>query len=120
MKALVRLEDLALATLAAYLFVMLGYPWWLLAALFLVPDVSMIGYAFSPRIGAILYNVIHHRGTAIVIFGIGVLVHQPLIEAAGLVLLFHSSADRALGYGLKHFDSFRDTHLGTIGKVSDR
>lgn len=78
----------------------------------------MVGYAFSPRVGAILYNVIHHRGLAVVILGLGVPIGQPLVEAAGLVLLCHLSVDRALGYGLKHFDSFQDTHLGRIGRRS--
>lgn len=120
MKSLVRVEDAALACLAGYLFVALGYPWWLLAVLFLAPDASMIGYAFGPRVGAIVYNVVHHRGIAVALSGIGILAHVPVLVAAGLVLLFHSSVDRALGYGLKHFDSFQSTHLGTIGRPSGR
>lgn len=43
-------------------------------------------------------------------------LHLPLAELAGAILFAHSSLDRILGYGLKHFDSFRNTHLGTIGK----
>jgi hypothetical protein len=38
--------------------------------------------------------------------------------AAGSLLLFHSSVDRVLGYGLKYRDSFGDTHLGRIGGKS--
>ena len=116
--SVVRLEELALAGLAAYLFAALGYPWWLLAVLFIAPDVSMVGYALGPRVGAVVYNVVHHRGLAVLVFGLGVLAHQPLVEAGGLVLLFHSSVDRALGFGLKRFDSFQDTHLGPIGNRS--
>jgi hypothetical protein len=117
-KTLLRLEDLALAGLAVYLFVGLGYAWWLLAILFLVPDVSMVGYLANPRAGAIIYNVVHHRGLAVAVFALGLVIHQPLVAAAGAVLLFHSSVDRALGYGLKHPDSFQHTHLGTIGGKS--
>ncbi|MFN3866237.1 MAG: DUF4260 family protein, partial [Demequina sp.] len=31
--------------------------------------------------------------------------------------VFHVGVDRALGYGLKHADSFRHTHLGWIGRA---
>lgn len=120
MGTLVRLEEVALAVLAAYLFTALGYAWWLLAPLFLVPDVSMAGYVFGPRVGAVAYNVVHHRAVAVAVFGLGLLLRQPLVEAAGAVLLFHSSVDRALGYGLKHADSFEHTHLGTIGRKARR
>ncbi len=120
MRLLLRLEDLSIALLAAYLFVMLGYAWWLLAVLFLVPDISMVGYALNPRAGAITYNIIHHRGLAVAILGVGLAIHGPIVQAVGLVLLFHSSTGRVLGYGLKHLDSFQDTHLGMIGKGPDR
>ena len=33
--------------------------WGLFALLFLVPDVSMIGYFVNPRVGAITYNAVH-------------------------------------------------------------
>jgi len=32
------------------------------------------------------------------------------------IMLGHASLDRILGYGLKHLDSFNNTHLGIIGK----
>jgi len=33
-----------------------------------------------------------------------------------VVIFGHSSLDRFLGFGLKYFDGFNVTHLGTIGK----
>jgi hypothetical protein len=49
------------------------------------------------------------------IYCLGIVLHQPLLLVAGSLLLFHSSVDRVLGYGLKFPDSFSDTHLGRIG-----
>jgi hypothetical protein len=38
------------------------------------------------------------------------------IAIAGAVLVAHVGMDRAAGYGLKLSTSFRDTHLGRIGR----
>jgi hypothetical protein len=118
METSLRVEDAAIAVLAAALFLMTGLAWWWLVVLFLVPDVSMVGYAAGPRVGAVVYNVVHHRAVAVGIYCLGVVVHQPLLLMAGSLLLFHSSVDRVLGYGLKYRDSFGDTHLGRIGGKS--
>ncbi len=115
MKTLLRLEDAAIAVFAAVLFLMTGFAWWWLGVLFLVPDVSMVGYAASPRVGAAVYNVVHHRAIAVGFYCLGVLLRQPVLLAAGSLLLFHSSVDRVLGYGLKYPSSFGDTHLGRSG-----
>jgi len=34
----------------------------------------------------------------------------------GIILFSHSAMDRVFGYGLKYPDSFKNTHLGKIGK----
>jgi hypothetical protein len=113
---LLRLEDAALAVLAAFLFVATGLPWWWLIVLFLVPDLSIVAYVLGPCAGSVAYNVIHHRGLAVVVYLAGAILRAPLVSAAGAALLFHSSVDRVLGYGLKYSDSFRNTHLGRIGR----
>jgi hypothetical protein len=119
MKLLLRLEDAALAVLAAVLFLLTGLQWWWLIVLFVVPDVSMVGYAANPRAGAVIYNVVHHRAVAVGVYCLGVLTRQPALLAAGSLLLFHSSVDRVLGYGLKYQDSFANTHLGRIGRKAE-
>lgn len=116
MNVLLRLEEAALAVLAGFLFVATGWPWWWLVVFFLVPDVSMIGYALGPRAGAMGYNIVHHRALAVGVYCAGVVLSLPVLCVAGAVLLFHSSVDRVLGYGLKFPDSFQDTHLGRIGR----
>ncbi len=104
---------LALAALAAYQFS--GGSWWLFFALILVPDLSMLGYAGGPRVGAWSYNCVHSWIAPVAIYLTGHLLQVQLAEQVALILAVHIGVDRALGYGLKHASGFRDTHLGRIG-----
>jgi len=116
MKSLLRIEELAEMLLALLVFAHLPYPWWVLPATFLLPDLSMLGYLAGPRVGAISYNLLHHKAVAIAVGVAGWLLGRPLLLLAGTVLLFHSALDRLLGYGFKYATGFRDTHLGRVGK----
>jgi hypothetical protein len=118
MKNLTRLEELFLGVLSFYLFLSLHYAWWWFFLLLLAPDLSMAGYLLNPRAGAIIYDLVHHRSVSVVLFILGALLQTQWVQAAALILLGHSSLDRALGYGLKYADSFQHTHLGMIGKGS--
>ena len=83
------------------------------------PDISLAGYLAGNEVGAVCYNLFHHKGVAIVLFVIGVLLNSHLGDAigiSGIVLFGHSSMDRMLGYGLKLNEGFKYTHLGIIGK----
>jgi len=118
MKTLLRLEELFLALLTVYLFAGLDFAWWWYPILLLTPDLGMIGYLVSPRVGAVTYNLAHHKGVAVLLFVVGGYVQIPVLQLVGLVILGHSSLDRVLGYGLKYSDSFQHTHLGMIGRAS--
>lgn len=100
---------------AGFLFWKIHFDWWLFPTLLLAPDISMVGYLINNRIGAYLYNIVHHKGLALVIYLAGFILVIPIVELAGIILFAHSSLDRLLGYGLKHIKSFQDTHLGKIG-----
>lgn len=115
MKNLLRMEEAAMFGLAVYLHSLLPYAGWVFWAWLLAPDVSMIGYAVNTRIGAILYNIIHHKGLAVVCYTVGYFLSVPELMLAGVVLFAHSSMDRVFGYGLKYADNFKHTHLGWIG-----
>jgi hypothetical protein len=106
------------ATLAAGLagFLYLGLPWWAFVLLLIVPDVSMVGYLRGPRVGAIVYNVAHDLATGVAIGGLGLAMGSVPVTAAGAILVAHSGMDRMMGYGLKLPSSFKDTHLGRIGR----
>ena len=116
MKTLLKLEGLALFGLSIFWFAQLGYAWWWYPLLFFVPDVSMVGYLGGTRAGAVVYNLIHHHAVSLGLYVLGFFLHVPLLQLAGVILLGHSSLDRVLGYGLKHSDSFQNTHLGVIGR----
>ena len=119
MKSLLKTEELAQMLLAVVVFAQLPYAWWVLPATFLLPDLSMLGYLAGPRVGAASYNLLHHKALAVVVGVAGWLLGQPTLVLAGTVLLFHSSFDRMLGYGLKHATGFQDTHLGRVGKAPE-
>lgn len=116
MKAVLKLEELLLFILGIYLFSLLNYNWWWFLVLILTPDVGMIGYLFNTKIGAITYNLFHHKGLAVIIYLIGVYLSIPLWQLIGIILFSHASMDRIFGYGLKYDKGFKYTHLGEIGK----
>lgn len=76
----------------------------------------MIGYVRGPRVGALVYNLGHTYVVALATLGFGLATSVNAIALAGAVLVAHTGADRALGYGLKLPTSFQDTHLGRIGR----
>lgn len=114
MKNILRLEEAAEAALAALVFAQLPYAWWWLPALFLVPDLSMVGYLAGPRVGAVCYNLAHHKALALTLGALGWTLGSAPLLLAGAVLLFHSAVDRLLGYGLKYATGFKATHLGPL------
>lgn len=116
MKQSLKLEELGQFILSMILFNQLEYAWWLFPALILLPDLSMIGYAFNTKVGAFIYNIFHHKLLAIGIFAIGFWLGNSVVELTGIILFGHAAMDRIFGYGLKYSDDFKHTHLGWIGK----
>ena len=116
MKNLLKLEELLMLGLALFLFSKLDYGWGWFVLFFFAPDLSMLGYLANPRLGAWTYNLIHHKGLAVVLYVLSNLLAIPWLMFAGTILFGHSSFDRVLGYGLKHEDAFQNTHLGRIGR----
>lgn len=53
------IEGLAIAAVCVAIYFFAGLNWWLFALLILAPDLGMIGYLVSPRLGALTYNVLH-------------------------------------------------------------
>lgn len=115
MKKLLILEEVAQFGLGIFLFSRLEFAWWWFPALILTPDFSMIGYLLNPKIGAWLYNFVHHKLLAIVILICGYVVDNSTLVLIGSILFAHSAMDRIFGYGLKYEDAFSNTHLGKIG-----
>ena len=111
-----RVEGLAVLAAGLAGFLILGLPWWAFLVLLIVPDVSMLGYLRGPRVGAIVYNVAHDLATGAGIAGLGLAIGSVPVAAIGAIFVAHSGMDRMMGYGLKLPSSFKDTHLGRIGR----
>lgn len=115
-----RIENAAIAIAVLATVWMLGMAWWVLFAVFLLFDLSALGYLRNPRVGAVTYNLVHnYAGPALLAIVTAVLflrgTHAEPLALVSASWAFHVAVDRALGYGLK-LDSFRVTHLGPIGR----
>lgn len=91
-----------------------GPSWWLFALLLLAPDLSMLGYLAGPRMGALTYNAAHTTIAPLLLGLTAVLLDRPLALAVAVIWVGHIGLDRALGYGLKYPEAFRETHLGRL------
>ena len=80
-------------------------------AALLVPDVSMLGYLFSKKLGAYVYNLFHSYTLPAALLAFGFFVGQPLTVSIALIWFAHIGMDRMIGYGLKYRSNFKDTHL---------
>lgn len=116
MKLLLTLEELAQFALSIILFSQLNLEWWWFPTLLFLPDLSMAGYLINPKIGALAYNLFHHKLLTMAIYGLGFALGEAQLMLTGIILFGHSAMDRVFGYGLKYPDHFKHTHLGWIGK----
>lgn len=100
--------------------------WWFPLAVFLVFDLSAVGYLRSPAAGALWYNIVHTYAWAVALGAIALVVRtsSPTLSTwlalVALAWALHVGVDRLLGYGLKLPDAFTHTHLGWIGKDRGR
>lgn len=108
---ILRCEGFAVAALTAYLYARSGASWWLFAALWLAPDLSMLGYLAGPRLGARVYNSIHAYVTPITLAVCAMALHAERLLPVALIWANHIAVDRLLGYGLKFPAGFGRTHL---------
>lgn len=116
MKSSLRIEEFCMLLLGTFLFSKLSIDWWWFLILFLTPDIGMLGYLKDSKLGAITYNLLHHKGIAIILYLTGIILKNEILQFIGLLIFSHASFDRMLGYGLKFKDNFNNTHLGKIGK----
>jgi len=116
MKYMLKLEETLMFASSIFLFSKLDYAWWWYPLLFFTPDLSMLGYLGGTKLGAFIYDFVHHKALSIGILMVGAILASQPLQLTGLILFGHSSMDRVLGYGLKYSDSFQHTHLGMLEK----
>ena len=115
MKVALKLEELTQLLFSAYLFSLLPFAWWIYPVFILAPDISLIGMLAGKRIGAITYNLIHHKAIGLSAYMIGSLLGIPLLSLVGIVLFGHSSFDRMVGLQLIDVKAQSESDLESIG-----
>ena len=118
---LLRLEGLLELTAGCIAYQRL-YPhhWGVFALLFLVPDLSLLGYLSSAnKASAAWYNLVH---SYVLPLGMGLIGWErgwAVGVQVALIWLAHISFDRCLGFGLKFPQSFRCTHIQKSASIGE-
>jgi len=113
-----RVEGLAIGVAVLFFYAEINASWLLFLILFLIPDITMLGYAKNKKLGANIYNLGHSFVLPLVLLIFSYSIEQTLLIELSLIWLAHIGFDRAMGYGLKYKDNFKKTHLGWVGKNS--
>lgn len=117
MNCWLRAESLLSLSVLLIAYAKMSGDWRVFCWFFLLPDVSLLAFFFGARIGSIAYNVAHSLLGPLVLSAFGIAAgDQASLVSFSLIWLCHIHLDRSLGYGLKRVGSFRDTHLGAIGR----
>jgi len=112
---LLRLEGVAIFVFALMAYEFMGFQWGFFVLVFLVPDLAILAYFHSSRVGAIAYNTMHSYILPLMLFAYGFFVSSSTANQFAIVWIAHIGFDRALGFGLKYSRGFRYTHLGRLG-----
>jgi len=117
-RTLLRIEGVTLFIGMTALYGAWGGSWWIYAALFFVPDLSLLAYLAGPKAGAAFYNAMHTYMLPLILSFVGFGMALPLTLSISMIWMAHIGIDRALGLGLKYDAGFGFTHLGRIGKAA--
>ena len=101
-----------MGVISALLYGRTGASWWMFAALWLAPDLSMLGYFAGPCRGSRIYNAAHTYTLPITLAASALLLHTNALVPFALIWANHIAVDRLMGYGLKYATGFDITHLG--------
>lgn len=113
-KIFLHIEGFAVLSLSIYFYGYNQFSWVLFFILILSPDISMLGYLYNNKVGALLYNIFHTYILTIIVIFCGIFLTNPTVLAIGLIWSAHIGMDRMIGYGLKYPTAFKDTHLNRV------
>lgn len=116
-RLVLRAEAAAALAAAVWAYSRFDLGWPMFALLFLVPDLSMLGYLAGKRVGAASYNLAHSYATPAALAAVALGLQAQSALPVLLIWVAHIAFDRLLGYGLKYATAFGDTHLGRVGKA---
>ena len=111
-----RIEGIAALAAGVALYLSNGGELLALVPLILAVDISMVGYLRGPRLGSVVYNLMHNWAIGLAFLGAGFWFDSLPGILAGSILVAHVGMDRIAGYGLKYPTDFKDTHLGRLGR----
>ena len=113
-RRLLHLEGFALFAAGLALYIDADFSIVALVLLFLVPDLSALGYLVNKRVGALAYNSVHTEALPLALGAVGLIADADVAVQVALIWLAHIGLDRMLGYGLKYPSDFGDTHLQRV------
>jgi len=106
-----RLESMGILVLALAIYAYTQSSWWFFCVLLLVPDVSMLAYLHSKRVGTAVYNIFHSYLTPLSLGLVMIYFSQWFAAELALIWVSHIALDRCFGYGLKYPTNFKHIHL---------
>jgi hypothetical protein len=104
-RPLLQLEGAAVLMVSVLLYRWSHGSWLQFALLFLVPDLSMIGYLANPRAGAITYNAVHSLVGPLALAAYSFGANRPAILALSIIWIAHIGFDRMLEIRVEVSDS---------------
>ena len=113
-RLLLHIEGAAVLFTACIFFHQVHGRWLWFALLLLTPDIFMLGYLISPKVGAAAYNLGHTYTAPLLLLAGLWLAGQGAYVWLVLIWLAHIGMDRMLGYGLKYETAFKDSHLQRV------
>lgn len=113
---LLRLEALLVLLIALICYAGLHGSWLLFSVLFLVPDISLLGYLVqgNGRFGATFYNGFHCYAVPLVVALIAWRSHSVVTERMAAIWVAHIALDRLIGFGLKYAQAANPTHMQSV------
>jgi Domain of unknown function (DUF4260) len=113
-RVILRVEAAVVLVLSTVLYKHIGGGWLRFALLFLVPDLSMVGYLLTVRFGTALYNTAHTYVGPLLLAGFAIFGARAEWLPYALIWTAHIGMDRLVGFGLKYPTRFQDTHLQRV------
>lgn len=113
-KLMLHLEGLLLLGASVAFYANLDFAWSTFWLLLLAPDLSFIPYAMHRNVGTFVYNALHTITLPLTLITFALVTDWSLGTQLALIWLAHIGMDRAIGYGLKYTDSFKNTHLSKV------
>lgn len=110
-KTITKLEGIVVFLFCLYFYNQLESSWLMFVLLWIVPDVSMVGYLKNSKLGAMTYNLAHNFIASLLLVALGIFLENSIIISLGIIWTSHVALDRFLGFGLKYENSFKETHV---------